>query len=303
MNGYPGAELAVRPQPSPVGLEISGVDLSEEIDTETFEKIESLFNENGVIFFRDQNLSEEDHIRFSRRFGELDSIVLKQYLHPRYPEIFVVSNVIENGRSIGSNDAGQFWHTDSSHFQTPARGSLLYAREVPVQDGQVRGDTVFASMYAAYEGLSGSMKKRLSGLRALHRYGDRYAKRLEVIKARGGTHQELSGEERQAPQAIHPVVRPHPITGRPCLYVNEGLTVRILDVTQAESDALLAELFAHCIQPQYIYRHHWRVGDLLMWDNCSTQHCAVADYALPLRRLMHRTTVKAAPDSNQRKQA
>jgi taurine dioxygenase len=280
------------PTDAPVGLEVRGVDLSQDLADDDFARIEKAFDDNGLLIFRGQRLTEEQHIRFSRRFGELVVPVLTQYLHPKYRDIFIVSNVVEDGRSIGSNDAGQFWHTDMSYSPRPARGSLLYAREVPMENGKARGDTQFSSMYAAYEALPEPMKRRLEGLTAIHGYGERYNKRLEVIRTREGSHEELSKEQRVAPQAEHPVVRSHPRTGRKCLYVNEGLTERIVGLAEAESRSLLHELWAHCTRPEFVYTHAWRVGDLLMWDNCSTQHNAVADYRLPLRRLMHRTTIK-----------
>lgn len=283
---------ALRPLTSIFGAQVLDIDLSQPPDDRTFAAVEAAFDDHGLLVFRDQRLTENEHVAFSRRFGVLDTVMLKQYLHPQFPEIFVVSNIVENGRSIGSNDAGQFWHTDGSHFDVPPRGSLLYAREVPHKDGKVLGDTLFASMYAAYDSLDTAMKKQLEPLQAVHGYGERYARRLKVIKSREGTHEELDRQERDARVATHPVIRAHPRTGRKCLYVNAGLTTGIVGLQPKESAELLAELFAHCVRPEHVYRHRWRVGDLVMWDNCSTQHCAVSDYALPQRRLMHRTTIR-----------
>jgi taurine dioxygenase len=189
-------------------------------------------------------------------------------------------------------DAGRYWHTDLSYVREPSRCSLLYAREVPVAaDGRVLGDTLFASTAAAYDALPAPMKARIADLKAVHRYGDRY----DRMEKSGGVRDALSEEQRQqTPDVVHPVVRTHPITRRKCLYVNEGFTVSILGLPEDEGSDLLAELSAHAHKAEFVYRHHWRRGDLLMWDNCQTQHLAVGDYALPQRRLMHRTTVKGS---------
>jgi taurine dioxygenase len=288
-GGGTNMPIEVQKSGAPLGAEIAGVDLSKPVDEATFRAVEAAFLENQVVVLRGQRLTEEQHIAFSRRFGELEIHVLKQYLHPRHEEILLISNVIEDGKPIGIADAGQYWHTDLSYVAAPSRCSLLYALEVPVENGETKGDTLFASAVAAYEALPEAMKRRLAPLRAIHRYGDRY----ERMKKTGGIRVELSDEQRQrVPDVTHPVVRTHPKTGRKSLYVNEGFTAGIADMPEEESRVLLAELFEHVKKPEFIYRHKWQVGDLLMWDNCSVQHLAVADYALPLRRRMHRTTVR-----------
>jgi taurine dioxygenase len=284
--------ISVHRADAPLGAEIRGADLARPVTDEDFAAIEAAFVKNGVVVFRDQTFTEEQHIAFSRRFGDLEIHVLKQYLHPRYPEILMISNVEKNGRRIGVADAGRYWHTDLSYVREPSRCSLLYAREVPVAaDGRVLGDTLFASTAEAYDALPEAMKKRIAGLRAVHRYGDRY----DRMQTSGGVRDTLSEEQRrQTPDVVHPVVRTHAISGRKCLYVNEGFTVSLLGLPEDEARDLLTELCAHAHKPEFVYRHKWRKGDLLMWDNCQTQHLAVGDYALPQRRLMHRTTVKGA---------
>lgn len=284
--------ISVQRADAPLGAEIRGVDLSLPVADEAFAAIEDAFVTHGVVVFRGQTLTEEQHIAFSRRFGDLEIHVLKQYLHPRHPEILMISNVEENGRRIGVADAGRYWHTDLSYVREPSRCSLLYAREVPLaDDGHVLGDTLFASTAAAYDALPEAMKQNIAGLKAVHRYGDRY----DRMQASGGVRDALNAEQRhQTPDVVHPVVRTHPITGRKCLYVNEGFTVSILGMPEDEARHLLAELCARATAPEFVYRHRWQAGDLLMWDNCQTQHLAVGDYALPQRRLMHRTTVKGS---------
>ena len=274
---------------APLGAQIIGLDLSKKLDDVTFRAIEEVLHDRGVIVFRDQRLTEEEHIAFSRRFGGLEIHVASQYLRPGYPEILIVSNIIENGRRIGLADAGQYWHSDLSYVANPSRCSLLYALEVPVRDGLVLvlGETLFASAAWAYDTLPEPMRTRLEGLTAIHHYGDRYR-----MQQAGGGRAALSQEQlKRVPDVRHPVIRFHPVTGRKVLFVNEGFTAFIEGMPEEESAAVLQELYRHIARPEALYQHIWRVGDLLMWDNCLTQHRAVRNYELPLRRRMHRTTV------------
>lgn len=275
-----------------LGTEVRGVDLRKPIDEATFRRIEDIFYREFVIVFRNQPITEEEHIAFSRRFGDLEVHVSgARYLHPRHPEIRINSNIIENGKLIGATDAGQYWHTDLSYMAEPSKCSLLYAVEVPIRDGQPLGDTLFVNVAAAYDALSSDMKARLEALKAVHSYAYRYYKLTDAGKERPKLTEE---QKARAPDVIHPVVVTHPRTGRKCLFVNEGFTTEILGMDEDESRELLGELFEHVKKPQFLYRHRWAVGDLLMWDNISTQHFAVADYKLPLRRKMQRTTVTGA---------
>lgn len=268
-----------------LGACIDGVDLRKELDEATFAQVRNAFYEHEVVYFRGGELGDEDHIRLSARFGELRKLKLDQ-LHAQHPEIFIVSNIVEDGKHIGAYDAGLFWHTDGAYLKNPHAISALRALEVPVQEGRVLGDTVFASMSAAYNALSERMKKRLEGLQALQSIIHRHQKTVE-----SGRKKEYNAAVKADPEAVHPVVRVHPITKRKCLYVSEGYTVKILGLPEDESKSLLAELTDHISNPQFHYRHNWREQDLVMWDDCSTQHKATFDYALPLRRRMHRTTV------------
>lgn len=277
--------IEIIPSGAALGARIEGVDLTQPLDDATFDAVRCAFYEHEVVYFRGKRLSEEDHIRFSARFGELRRLKLDQ-LHQRHPEIFVVSNIVEDGKHVGSYDAGIFWHTDGAYLANPHAVSALRALEVPVQDGRVLGDTVFASMTAAYDALPASMKTKLEGLQALHSIIHRHQKTLA-----SGVKKEYNAAMKADPEAVHPVVRVHPVTKRKCLYVTEGYTVKILGLPEDESKALVAELTSHCTKPEFQYRHNWRQDDLVMWDDCTTQHKATFDYALPLRRLMHRTTV------------
>jgi taurine dioxygenase len=273
-----------------LGAEI-GVDLSRPLDDVNFRAIEDAFHDNIVVFFRGQNLTNEQHIAFSRRFGELEIHIVEKYLLPGHPEILLVSNIRnEAGEHIGLADAGFTWHSDVSYRQFPSRCSLLYAKEVPHRDGAPLGDTVFANCIAAYEALPAAMKRRLDQLRAIHRYSAR--RRVENSPRPKLTAAQIA----ETPDVAHPIVRTHPFTGRKALYITAGECIGIAlengrSMPEDEAVDLIAELDAHCIKPEFLYRHSWRVGDLVMWDNATAMHLAICDYGLPERRLMHRTTV------------
>jgi taurine dioxygenase len=282
--------IPVRKCDAALGAEIL-FDLSQPVDDASFAEIERLFHDNIVVFFRDQRLTEAQHIAFSHRFGELEIHIVKKYLLPDYPEILLISNIRnENGEHIGLADAGFTWHTDTSYRQRPSRCSLLYAKEVPHRDGKPLGDTVFANCIAAYEALPEAMKHRLSGLKAIHRYSSR--RRIDNSPRPKLTAAQLA----ETPDIAHPIVRTHPHTGRKALYVTAGECVGIVaedgkGMPEDEALDLIDELDAYCVRPEFCYRHRWQVGDLVMWDNASAMHLAICDYALPERRLMHRTTV------------
>ena len=277
--------IPVRKSEAACGAEIV-FDLSQPIDEAAFRELEGLFHDNIMVFFRDQRLSEDQHIAFSRRFGELEIHIVKKYLLPGHPEILLISNVRnEEGEHIGLADAGFTWHTDTSYRRRPSRCSLLYAKEVPERNGTALGDTVFANTVAAYDALPEAMKRRLAGLKAIHRYAMR--RRIENSPRPKLTAAQLA----ETPDILHPIVRTHPSTGKKALYVTAGECIGIDGMPEDEALDLIAELDAHCVRPEFCYRHRWRVGDLVMWDNASAMHLAICDYALPERRLMHRTTV------------
>ncbi len=268
-----------------LGAEI-GFDLAEPIDDAAFAEIERAFHDNIVVFFRGQHLGEERHIDFSRRFGELEIHIVKKYLLPGHPEILLISNVRDvEGEHIGLADAGFTWHSDVSYRRRPSRCSLLYAKEVPHRDDKPLGDTVFTNCIAAYEALPEAMKRQLAGRKAIHRYSMR--RRIENSPRPKLTAAQLA----ETPDVSHPIVRTHPYTGRKALYVTAGECIGIEGMPDDEALPLIAELDAHCVRPEFCYRHRWRVGDFVMWDNASAMHLAICDYALPERRLMHRTTV------------
>jgi len=279
--------ITVTPSGAALGARITGVDLSQPMDAATFKAIEDALHAHEVIVFPEQKLSPDQHIAFSRLFGELEQHLRQDRCRPGYPELFIVSNIIENGKPIGSTDAGFFWHSDLCYAAEPSRGSLFYAHEVPMQDGQPKGDTLFASMTAAYDALPEETKHTLLGRKAVNSYFAGYSR-----ERKGSPRPELTAEQRaKVPDTLHPAVRTHPVTGRKCLFMNEAYTTEIVGLPPQESRSLLDQLFEHLKEDRFVYRHRWAPGDFLIWDNCATQHRAILDYELPLRRRMERTTL------------
>lgn len=282
--------IQVEPTGAVIGAIVHGVDLRNHLDDETAAQLRSLFYKHSVLCIRDQNLSESDLVRFSRIIGDIETHFLSEYQRPGFPEIYVISNIVENGKAIGISDAGSEWHTDSSWAAEPSAATILHAIEIPVKDGIVLGDTLFSSMTAAYDTLPPELRKKLIQLNATHGYEHRHEQRR---KAAGSSRKELTEEQKKrASGAIHPVIRMHPITGRPCVYVNRWFTTSLVGIPKEEAEAILQPLYEHVTKDEYVYRHHWQKGDVIIWDNCAVQHKAIHDYKLPERRMMWRTTIK-----------
>lgn len=279
--------IQIKPTGAALGAEIVGADLTRPLSDDDFATIRDAFYKHEVVYFRGRELSDEDHIRFSARFGELRKLKLTDDKLPDHlPEIFVISNIRKDGQYIGSYDAGIFWHTDGAYLARPHAVSALRALIVPKVDGRILGDTQYSSTTAAYDALPERMKKRIDGLQAVHSI----LKRLDKTVQAGGK-KDYTSALKSNPEATHPLVRVHPVTGRRCLYVTEGYTSQIVGMPEDESHDLIAELAQHCIKPEFLYRHQWQQHDLVMWDDCSTQHKATFDYPADAPRLMHRTTV------------
>lgn len=280
---------SIHPFDSALGAEVRGIDLSLPMDGDSFAIVREAYEEHSVLLIRDQKLTPEQHIDFSRRLGKLEIHVLDQWRHPEHAEILIVSNIKDNDRHIGVPHAGRYWHTDLSYMVAPSRGSLLYAIEIPEQNGRALGDTRFTSTVAAYEALPEETKERIADLSATFSLAYHRSK----LMADGASEDRLTADqEAKVPVAVHKIVQEHPVTGRKCLFVNEGHTVEILDLPQDEGRELLDMLCRHATNPEFVYCHRWRVGDMLMWDNVATQHIAEFNYALPQRRYLHRTTLE-----------
>ena len=275
------ARFEVRPVSGAVGAEILGVDLGRDLEKAEVDDIRAAFHEHGVVFFRDQDLTPEQHIAFARRIAPIN---INRFFKsaPGYPEIAEVRKEPEQKTNIGGG-----WHTDHSYDQIPALGSILLAREVPPRGG----DTLFASMGLAYEALSDGLKRTLESLNAVH--SSRHVFGAKAVAARGAADRYVNAD--QATQdAIHPVVIRHPDTGRKTLNVNPGFTLHFEGWTAAESEPLLKYLYAHASRPEFQTRFQWQPGSIAMWDNRATWHFAVNDYQGE-RRLMHRITLEGGP--------
>jgi taurine dioxygenase len=272
-----------------IGARIDGVDLRR-LDDALFTAIEDAFHAHGVIAISDQRLDEPGLIAFSRRFGALELNVSSSFHHPDYPHVNILSNKRRaDGTPMGSPDAGQGWHTDMSYNPVPARASILYALEVPMRDGVALGDTLFASMGAAWDALDPALRARLDGLQAVHHFAKFYD---YMIEEKGSPRPKLTAAQQASkPPVVHPMAVRHPFTGRTCLYCDPGYTIRVEGLGEAESAALLRQLFAFQTRDDFVYRHKWRVGDLLVWDNIATIHMATGGYSDTEHRLMYRTQV------------
>ena len=274
-------DVTIRPLSAALGAEILGIDLSRPIDEATFATIHRLFLDHSLILLRDQHFSPEQHIAFSRRFGDLVIHVFDQFLLPGHPEILRVSNKRKNGALIGLADAGKYWHSDLAYMKRPSLGSILYSLEIPPEGG----NTLFANMTRAYDTLSHDMKARLEGLTAVNRVAE--GRRTSA----DGRIRMSKAQLAKTPDVVHPVIRTHPETGRKSLYVSQSHTDRIVGMDEDGGRALIRELVAHATRPDNIYTHLWRPHDVLMWDNRCTMH-RVSPYDRRRRRHMHRTTIE-----------
>lgn len=263
----------IEPEPmSPtVGAEIRGVALAEPLEDETFAELHRALLDFKVIFFRDQDITPEQHVTFARRFGELE-------VHPfvphrsGHPEVMVLK---KSDRMAGYEN---LWHSDVTWRLAPSLGSVLLARDVP----EVGGDTLFSDMYAAYEGLDDDLRASLEGLRAVHDFTHVFGRFMDA--------EELAKKQAEFPPARHPVVRTHPETGRRGLYVNAAFTSHIEGMERDASDRLLELLYRQASVPEYQCRFRWKPGSVAFWDNRAVQHYANSDY-YPSRRVMERVTI------------
>lgn len=272
------------PLDAPLGAEVLGLDLHKPLSDAEFARIHQAHLDHHVLIFRDQRITPEQHIAFSRRFGALEIHVLHQFLLPDHPEILIVSNIKENGKPVGLGDAGQYWHSDLSYKEKPSLGSLLHAQELPSEGG----DTAFSNQHLAWDRLPSHLRSAVANLRAEHSYLARY----EELRARNPWRPALSAEQLAKVQpAVHPIVRTHSETGSRALFVNEHFTTRIVDVPEDESRDLLTALFEHSVKPEFVYRHQWQAHDLVLWDNRSVQHLATGTPE-HLRRKLFRTTIQ-----------
>ena len=266
-----------------LGAEVRGIDVRR-VDDETFAWIKTAWLEHLVLLFRGQHLSDGELVAFSRRFGELDIAPPNENgvrSVDGFPEVLVISNVVEDGVEIGSlGNAEAAWHTDMSYIEAPPTGSLLYALEVP----PAGGDTGFLNMYQALEALPEVLDRRIEGLAIKHDATTNSAGYL-----RAGT--EPAADLTRSPGACHPTIRRHPETGRPALYLGRRHLAYVPGLALDDSEDLLDQLWAHVTQERFTWHHQWRAGDLVIWDNRAAMHRRDS-FDAGARRIMHRTQIK-----------
>lgn len=284
--------MAVKPSVSPsgaaLGARIDNIDLSRALSEEQRRVIEAAFHEHVVIAVSGEPYDEASLIRFGSMWGPLETNVARNFHHKEFPQVNVLSNLVVDGKPLGSPDAGQGWHTDMSYNRIAGRATVLHAHKVPVREGRPLGDTAFRNMYLAYEALPPAMRLQLEGLEAVHEF----EKFWNAMLAKGSKRPPFTDAQRaEKPAVVHPLILVHPWTGRKSLFVNRGVTQSILGMPEAQSKDLLEYLFDHAESPRFAYSHQWRVGDTLMWDNCASIHLATGGYDHTTPRLMYRVQV------------
>jgi taurine dioxygenase len=279
-------KLDVNPLSDALGAEIIGADLTRWEDDAQYEVVHRALLEFGVVVLRDQIITPAQQIAFSRRFGPLEQHSIVPCRMPGHPEILLVSNRRDDdGAYTGLPDAGRSWHSDSNFHAKPSLGSLLYALEVPLEGG----DTLFANMTAAYAALDPDLKARAAGRKALYVYGSRSADNPDS----GLKVTMTSSQWDEIPQAAHPLLRIHPETGGKSIYLSLTTIDRVEGLSAVESDDLVAALLDHFTQPAFVYRHRWRLHDIVFWDNRCINHKATP-FDDRYGRHMHRTTISSA---------
>ncbi len=277
-------KLDIKPFDDALGARVTGVDLAGPVDSESAATLRRAWAEHLLLVYPNQSLNDDQLIAFTRLFGELDPPGPNPYggpILPAHPEINVISNVVEDGRPIGNLGAGEaIWHADMTYIDTPPRGSVLRAKELPPEGG----NTYFANMYLAYETLEAGLKARIAALTCIH---DATYNSAGMMR-KGYT--EVT-DPRQAPGARHPLVVAHPETGRPCLFLGRRRNACIVELPLDESEEILNMLWAHAGQETFATTHVWSEGDVLMWDNFATLHRRDA-FDENSRRILHRTQIK-----------
>ncbi|MBR0679249.1 TauD/TfdA family dioxygenase [Roseomonas eburnea] len=287
--------MRITPNNAGLGARVEGIDLARPLSPEDFKTVLRALGQYGVLCFPQQDLDAAALSAFGSRFGELEVNVANLFHAEGHPEVMHLSNMKdETGKPLGLSDAGQGWHTDMSYSKEIALANVLHARRVPRRDGRVLGCTQFRNVHAAYDDLPAEVKDRIAGRTAIHDF----AKFWDMMRIRPGSIRgPLTPEQRaKKPPVSQPIVRIHPITGRPVLYCNSGYAMHVEGMERAESDALLDYLFRHQAQEKYLYTHEWAEGDVLMWDNIGTTHNAVADYGPDEHRFILRVQVMANLD-------
>jgi taurine dioxygenase len=268
--------------------EVVGLDCSVPLDATTLATLKRAMLDYPVIAIRGQSLSAREQAAFSRQLGQLEHQDRKTYCHPDDDDVLILSNELRpDGSAVGIVDAGDFWHSDSSHLAEPCRATVLYA----VRNPQTGGDTEFCNMYQVYDALPADLRRQIEGRDGIHHISKTRNPRVIVSTARADAVAYYKEREKATREMRQPMVRTHPDTGRQALYVSPRFTIGIADMPDAEAQSLLDRLFAIMLEPRFRYRHTWHDGDLVVWDNRCLNHQACGGYSLPDIRRMHRTTI------------
>ena len=269
--------------------EVVGLDCSKPLSPADLATLKQAFQDNPVLVIRDQSLTAKQQGVFSRQFGPLESQDQKNYTHPDDEDVLILSNEIRpDGTAVGIVDAGDFWHSDSSHHDEPCQATILYSVRNPARGG----DTEFCNMYMVYEALPDDLKHQVEGRYAIHHVSKTRNRRVTISPDRPGAKDYYERRATETREVRQPLVRTHPQTGRQALYISPRFTIGIADMDDSEAQALLDRLFATFVRERrFQYRHKWRDGDLVMWDNRCLNHRACGGYGLPDIRRMHRTTI------------
>lgn len=288
LNHEPRSKLQVKRRHPLIGTEVRGIDLGVPLDDETFRELHALWMEHLLLIFPDQPITDEQHIAFGRRFGELEIHPSLAHRSSKNKEIYRVSNVDENGNMIPPTETSWqylnlswLWHTDSSFREIPSKGSILHG----IETTNAGGDTLYANMYAAYDDLAADMKRRIEGLMVIHDH-DFIIKQSKELSSKTDR-----GKYDSLPPVRHPLVQVHPVTRRRCLFLSPHTMAGIDGMAEDEGRALLEELTAHATQEKYVYRHCWANDDVIMWDNRCTMHSVEPFDNANIRRIMHRVTL------------
>ena len=264
-----------------IGMEVRGIDISRPVSDDAIREINDALCNNGILLFRDQDITPEQHIAFSGRFGRLEPHIANQFNLPGHPDIFIVSNIVEDGRNIGASGGARHWHFDYSYREFPSLGSLFYCLECPPEGGE----TQFAGMYTAHDALSEEKRQWLADKRAVHDYvyyWENYTPHRGPLTAE---------QKRQLPPFAQPLVHTHPESGRRALYLAHNVISHIEGMDPEEGLEIIEELVAFATQPEFVYTHQWRDRDLIFWDNRATMHRVLPFDEDQYRRRMHRTTL------------
>jgi taurine dioxygenase len=271
------------------GCRIDGVEIKAGVDLNTVQQISDALNEHLVVCVSGDPYGAEQLVQWANKLGPLEINISKAFQNSEFPQVMTLSNVLTDGKPQGLADAGQEWHTDMSYNRIAGRATILHAHQVPFENGRPLGDTAFRNMYAAYEALPESLKAKLDQLEAVHDFENLWTH----MRARPGSTRKpfTDAQRKEKPPVVHPVILRHPWTGKKGIYVNRGLTTRILGLSEQDSRETLDYLFNHQEHERFEYRHHWRVGDTLIWDNCASIHLATGGYSADQPRVMIRAQI------------